>query len=180
MIDEATKRTQQAGLTDKISYKLGNALDMPFKSQTFDIVWGQDAWCYITDKDRLIAEAHRVLKPQCIIAFTDWLQINPMTEQEWIDLNSFMAFPYIETLEGYENILSHYGFTILHKEDLSQDFTNHCHQYQTILRKTLKPIIIEKYGQEMFTIADNGLKLWIDAADQQKVGRGLIVAQKTK
>jgi ubiquinone/menaquinone biosynthesis C-methylase UbiE len=179
MIDEANKRTKKAGLTNQITYKLGNALDIPYKSETFDIIWGQDAWCYTTDKDRLIQEAHRVLKPQGYIAFTDWLQVGTMTPQEWTDLNSFMAFPYMETLEGYTTILKTTGFNILETEDLSPDFTQHCHQYQTMLRTNLKDGIIKKYGPEMFEIADNGLNLWVQAADQGKVGRGRLIAQKT-
>jgi ubiquinone/menaquinone biosynthesis C-methylase UbiE len=179
MIDEAIHRTQQAGLSKNITYKYGNALDIPFKTQTFDIVWGQDAWCYVTDKNRLIAEAYRVLKPQGTIAFTDWIQVKTMPDQQWTDLNSFMAFPYMETVDGYEDILTTNGFTIQNKEDLSQDFTKHCHDYQNMLRNTLKETIIKNYSEEMFTIADNGLNLWVQAADQGKVGRCRLIAQKT-
>jgi len=101
MIDEAVKRTEKEGLTHLVTYKLGNALDVPFKTETFDVVWGQDAWCYITDKDKLVNEAYRVLKVGAIIAFTDWIQAGDMTEQEWEELNNFMVFPYMETLKGY-------------------------------------------------------------------------------
>jgi len=178
MVDEAVKRTQQQELSHLITYKLGNALDMPFKSETFDIVWGQDAWCYITDKNRLLSEAKRVLKSGGIIAFTDWLQIGTMTESEWTDLNSFMAFPYMETLEGYVNELKKLDFKILETEDLSPDFANHCHIYQNILRNKLKNDIIAQYGIELFEAADSGLAKWVDAADESKVGRGRIIAKK--
>ena len=49
MVDEAKRRTIDAGLDDLVRYRLGNALDIPFRADTCDIVWGQDAWCYITD-----------------------------------------------------------------------------------------------------------------------------------
>ena len=178
MIDEAIKRTKNESFSNLIDYRLGNALDLPFKSETFDVVWGQDAWCYITDKERLIAESYRVLKPGGIIAFTDWLQVGNMTKQEWNNLNSFMAFPYIETLNGYENILKKTGFNVLEKEDLSIDFTKHCQIYQTILRKDLKESIIKNYNQEMFEAADNGLSEWVKAANERKVGRGRIIGKK--
>lgn len=178
MIDEAIKRTKNEPVSNLIDYRLGNALDLPFKSETFDVVWGQDAWCYITDKERLIAESYRVLKPGGIIAFTDWLQVGNMTQHEWNNLNSFMAFPYIETLNGYENILKNTGFNVLEKEDLSIDFTKHCQIYQTILRKDLKESIIKNYNQEMFEAADNGLNLWVKAANERKVGRGRIIGKK--
>lgn len=178
MIDEAIKRTQNEPYTNLIDYRLGNAIDMPFKAETFDVVWGQDAWCYITDKNKLIEECYRVLKTGGKVAFTDWLQVGNMTEHEWNDLNSFMAFPYMETLDGYDEILKQTGFEIHSKEDVSPDFTEHCHLYQNTLRKDLKDGIISKYGAEMFEVADNGLNLWVKAADEGKVGRGRIIARK--
>jgi len=63
-------------------------------------------------------EAYRVLKPAGVIAFTDWIQTGNMTDKEWIELNAFMAFPYMETLDGYEQILRETGFMMLEKEDL--------------------------------------------------------------
>jgi ubiquinone/menaquinone biosynthesis C-methylase UbiE len=178
MIDEANRRTEEQNLTHLIDYNFGNALDMPYKANTFDVVWGQDAWCYITDKNRLISEVNRVLKPNEIVAFTDWLQVGDMNEQEWESLNGFMAFPYLESLEGYHNILTQNGFEVIEKEDLSPDFAKYCHMYHTMLRDELKNGIIENYGPEMFDIADNGLNLWVKAADERKVGRGRIIARK--
>ena len=178
MINEAIKRTGEAGLSNLITYKLGNALDIPFKALTFDVVWGQDAWCYITDKDKLINESYRVLKPGGTIAFTDWIQVGTMTEKEWEDLNAFMAFPYMETLDGYRQIMEKTGFSVLEKEDLSEDFAKHCHIYQGILRDKLKNGIIEQYGEEMFQAADGGLGLWVKAADEGKVGRGRLIGKK--
>jgi ubiquinone/menaquinone biosynthesis C-methylase UbiE len=178
MINEAIKRTEKEGLADSITYKLGNALDMPFKAESFDIVWGQDAWCYTTDKEKLIQESHRVLKPQGIIAFTDWLQTGNMASEEWEALNSFMAFPYMETLEGYEELMKKTGFQILEKEDLSKDFAEHCHIYQKMLREDLKDGILKQYGAELFQAADDGLAMWVKAADEGKVGRGRIIGKK--
>jgi len=178
MIDEAIKRTKTEPFAKKITYKLGNALDIPFKEANFDVVWGQDAWCYITDKNRLINEAYRVLKPGGRIAFTDWIQIGNMTDEEWINLNSFMAFPYMETLGGYVQLLENIGFEIISKENDSSDFAKHCHMYQKKVRDDLKSDIIQNYDAEMFEAADTGLNLWVQAADDEKVGRGRIIAKK--
>ncbi len=180
MVDEAVKRTEREGLTHLVTYRLGNALDLPFKSGTYDVVWGQDAWCYVTDKDRLIREAYRVLKHGGIIAFTDWIQVGNMSEKEWEELNSFMVFPYMETLDGYEQLLNRTGFSILEKEDLSKDFAEQCHNYQNLLRHKLKNGIVSEYGLKMFQDADNGLGMWVEAADDGRVGRGRIIGKKVK
>ncbi|UCE75121.1 MAG: methyltransferase domain-containing protein [Methanomassiliicoccales archaeon] len=180
MFEEAKKRTEQEDLTHLVSYELGNSLDMPFETGIFDVVWGQDAWCYVTDKKKLIAEASRVIKSGGTIAFTDWIQTDTMSEKEWEALNEFMVFPYMETLDGYEKLLEETGFEVIEKEDLSEDFARHCHLYQDKLRNELKPSIIEHYSNELFEAADSGLGMWVAAADQGKVGRGRWIAKKKK
>ncbi|MCL7412541.1 MAG: methyltransferase domain-containing protein [ANME-2 cluster archaeon] len=178
MLDEATRRTRTEGLDHLVDYRLGNALDIPFRAGTFDVVLGQDAWCYITDKERLIEEAYRVLKPGGIIVFTDWTQIGNMTDDEWVCLNTFMVFPYMETLDGYETLLLDVGFNLIEKEDLSIDFARHCSIYQNKLRNELKDSIIRMYGEELFNEIDRGLDNWVNAAQKSKVGRGRIIGRK--
>jgi ubiquinone/menaquinone biosynthesis C-methylase UbiE len=178
MYDEAVKRTEQERLSHLVSYKLADSLSMPFENQTFDVVWGQDAWCYVTDKKKLLSEAARVVKPKGTIAFTDWIQTGDMSEEEWKALNEFMVFPYMETLESYQKLLEETGFEVVEKEDLSSDFTKHCYIYQDMLRNKLKSGIMEQYGNKLFEAADSGLNLWVRAADEGKVGRGRWIARK--
>jgi ubiquinone/menaquinone biosynthesis C-methylase UbiE len=178
MVTEAIKRTEKEDLTNLINYKLADVLAMDFEPGTFDVVWGQDAWCYVTDKRLLIQKAYEVLKPGGIIGFTDWLQAGNMPTVEWESLNSFMVFPYMETLNGYEQLLIEAGFTNLEKEDLTPDFASHCHLYQNKLRNELKDSIIKNYNENLFHAADNGINQWVTAADNGKVGRGRLIAKK--
>jgi MPBQ/MSBQ methyltransferase len=55
--------TRRTGLAEKVDYRQGNALDLPFAARTFDVVWSQNAAMNIADRDRLYAEMRRVLKP---------------------------------------------------------------------------------------------------------------------
>jgi ubiquinone/menaquinone biosynthesis C-methylase UbiE len=179
MYEEAIRRTEEAGLSASIQYKLGNALDMPFRADTFDVAWGQDAWCYITDKERLIQECARVVKPGGTVAFTDWLEAGPMTDEEWTALHTFMVFPYMETLEGYASLARAAGLTIVEKEDLTPDFAKHCQMYLDALQNDHKPAIVDAYGQEMYDAVEGGLILWRDSSAAGKVGRGRIIARKS-
>ena len=178
MIDESVRRTAEAGLSGQIEYRLGNALDMPFRANTFDVVWGQDAWCYITDKERLIQECARVARPGGILAFTDWLETGPMSDEEWEALHTFMVFPYMETLDGYVALVQSAGLTVVEKKDLSQDFAAHVPLYLEQVVTRFKQAILDNYGQEMYNGVVDGLTLWRDAAHAGKVGRGRIIAQK--
>jgi ubiquinone/menaquinone biosynthesis C-methylase UbiE len=180
MVEEAIRRTEGAGLSDKVEFKLGNALDMPFRANIFDVVWGQDAWCYVTDKERLIRECARVVKPGGVVAFTDWLETGPMTDEEWMALHTFMVFPYMETLDGYAVLAEAAGLTVIEKEDLSLDFAEHVPVYLGMVQSQYRQDIMNGYGQEMYDEVVRGLILWRDASAAGKVGRGRIVARKPK
>jgi ubiquinone/menaquinone biosynthesis C-methylase UbiE len=178
MVAEAKRRTREGKCRDHVIFKRGNALDLPFQAGTFDLVWGQDAWCYVTDKERLLLEAHRVLKPEGGIAFTDWIQTGAMMHSEQKALNAFMLFPSMETSAGYERLLRSAGFEVIGTEDLSDDFRQHCHHYERMLQEELKDPVIERFGPEFHRAVLDGWGLWVRAADAGKVGRGRWVGKK--
>jgi SAM-dependent methyltransferase len=178
MHDEALRRTQDAGLDRQITFHLGNALAMPFASETFDVVWGQDAWCYVTDKEQLIRECARLVKPGGILAFTDWLETGPMTDERWTALNTFMVFPYLETLDGYAALVRSAGLTVVEREDLSAEFARYLHRYLGELESRHRHAIVDAYGQDMYDDVERGITMWRDAAVAGEVGRGRVIARK--
>lgn len=179
MYEEAIRRTQVAGLADRIEYKFGNALDMPFRANTFDVVWGQDAWCYITDKGRLVRECARVVKLGGGVAFTDWLETGPMTDEEWLALHEFMVFPYMETLDGYAALAEAAGLMVVEKENLTPGFAKHVPIYLEMVQNQYRQSIVGNYGQQMYDQVVRGLTLWCNASAAGKVGRGRIIARKS-
>ena len=54
--------TRLTRLVDKVDYRQGNALELPFESGSFDVVWSQNAAMNIADRDRLYREMRRVLR----------------------------------------------------------------------------------------------------------------------
>ncbi len=175
---EAERRTRLAGLESRVTFVLGDALDMPFPPATFDVVWGQDAWCYVTDKGRLIAECARVLKPGGVVAFTDWIETGPMSDDTWTALNAFMVFPYLETLDGYAGLAASAGLVVEGREDLSADFARHVQSYLDSLTSTHRQGIVAAYGQDLYDEAARGITLWRDASAVGQVGRGRLIARK--
>ncbi|MFX1574496.1 MAG: class I SAM-dependent methyltransferase [Promethearchaeota archaeon] len=178
IIEEAKKRTIGKSYADKIEYRLGSALDIPAHKNTFDVVWGQDAWCYIRDKPRLINEINRVLKSGGILGFTDWIWGSidaPETEADY--LMEFMVFPDMQTYEGYIRLIEIVGMNLEEKENLNHDFAIHMDHYVSILQKN-KDNIINGFGKELYEEAEKGLLAWQRAAHNKWVSRGLWIAKK--
>jgi sarcosine/dimethylglycine N-methyltransferase len=179
MVEAAARRTGAAGLDGRVTFRLGNALDLPFRGSSFDTVWGQDAWCYVTDKARLIREAGRVTKSGGTIAFTDWIQLRDVPDRDLEALLSFMLFPYLETPQGYPGLLEENGWEVTKAEDLSRDFAEQFTMYRTRIQGELRPEIIRQFGDSFFSAVEDGIVLWENAAHEGIVGRGRWVARKT-
>jgi ubiquinone/menaquinone biosynthesis C-methylase UbiE len=180
MNTKAIERNKAAGLDNLITIVDGTALDMPFKKDTFDIVWSQEAWCYVTDKDQLMLEAARVLKPGGKIIFTDWVITGKPTEDELAKLYESMAFPYMETLQGWADLMKKYGFKNIEVKDQTDEYAKCFDEYKQMVEVDLKPAILKNFGPELFAFATGLVGLWRDAAHAHKVGRGWYVGEKPR
>jgi SAM-dependent methyltransferase len=61
--------TRRTGLSERVTFQHGDALELPFADQSFDVVWSQHATMNIAEKARLYAELARVLRPGGWLAF---------------------------------------------------------------------------------------------------------------
>jgi SAM-dependent methyltransferase len=62
-VDAANFLAERSGLKDKVAYRLGDALSLPFPDGAFDIAWTQHVAMNIADREGLYAEAFRVVRP---------------------------------------------------------------------------------------------------------------------
>ena len=70
-VQAAISLTKHVGLDDKVDFRLGSALELPFDDGSFDVVWTENAQMNIEDKDTFYSEIHRVLKRAGHLAFHD-------------------------------------------------------------------------------------------------------------
>src|SRR5512140_37667 len=118
VVERGRRRCQALGLADRITFTLADVCDTGLPSGSADFVWGEDAWCYVADKPRLIAEAARLVKPGGVIAFTDWVEGSKgLSAPEAERLLMFMKFPSLQDLKGYPERLKANGCNVKVAED---------------------------------------------------------------
>jgi ubiquinone/menaquinone biosynthesis C-methylase UbiE len=159
-----------------VDFHLGNALDMSFGDDTFDVVIGQETWAHIPEKARLIAECARVVKYDGIIAFTDVLRRKALGQSELERLQEGMAIPTLETVEGYGQLLAVSGCTLLEQEDLSDQWAEILTQRLEMYR-SLKDQTVEKFGEAHYQKWDEVYSFFAGLFTAEKLGGGRLVAR---
>ena len=70
----ARELTAEQGLDELVEVIDGSFEAIPFGAETFDAVWSQDAILHSGNRDRVLAEVARVMKPGARFVFTDPMQ----------------------------------------------------------------------------------------------------------
>jgi len=173
----AIRLTERVNLDHLVDFRLGNALDMPFAEASFDIVIGQEAWCHVPDKPRLIAECARVVKPGGTIAFTDILRQALLQPEELERLQGGMAFPTLETFDGYGRLLAQCGCAVTVRDDLSEHWAQILVQRLAMYR-SLEDDTVRKFGAEHFRKWDVTYAFFVGCFAEGKLGGGRFVARR--
>ena len=181
MLNWAIERAAAEGLADKISFVEGDlSHSIKADDSQFDFAWGEDTWCYLADKEKLISEAARVVKPGGIIAFTDWIE-GPagLSDEEAERINTFMKFPYMENQKGYEALLEKYGFEILESTDLTEEFANYVDFYIKMLTDQLTYDALKIIGDnmELFQGLGGEMMYMSQVSHEGKMGRGRFIGK---
>ncbi len=180
VINLGIERAKAEGYSDRISFVANDVCNCGIDSNSVDFVWGEDAWCYVEDKTKLIAEAARIVKPGGIIAFTDWLE-GPvlMSDDEAARFLAFMKFPNIQTLDGYKALLTENGCDIREAYDTGR-YVQYIDLYIDMANKqlTYDALKIIGFDMDLLTAIGNEMEFMRQLARDGKIIQGLFVAQK--
>ncbi len=182
VIERGRQRCEALGLSDRISFTLADVCATGLPAGQADFVWGEDAWCYVVDKPRLIAEAARLVKPGGLIAFTDWIE-GPagMSNEEAERLLTFMKFANVQDLTGYRDLLTANGCRVQVAEDTGR-FAACVDLYLDMLNKQLTYDALRIIGFDLglMKALGNEMLFMQQLAHQGKIAQGIFVAMKNR
>ena len=176
----ARERAAAEGVAQQVTFVESDVCRTGLAAGSFDFVWGEDAWCYVEDKRRLIAEAARLLRPGGVVAFTDWMEgAAPLTPDEARRYLSFMKFPSVLTLDEYSTLLRDNGCEVSYAQDTSR-FPRYLPLYLDMIEKqlTYDALKIIGFDQALAGTLTGEMRFLQAPAEGRRIIQGLIVARK--
>jgi SAM-dependent methyltransferase len=179
VVELGRQRNRAAGLADRIQFTLADVCDSGLPNDSADFVWGEDAWCYVVDKSKLIAEAARIVRPGGMIAFTDWVEGDGLSTQEAERFLRFMKFPNVQSISDYRGLLAAHGCEVIAAKDTGR-FAPYVDLYLDMLgmQLTYDALQIIGFNREMMTAMAGEMAFMQQLAHAGKIAQGLFVARK--
>lgn len=180
VVERGRERCRQEGLADRIVFHQADVTKSGLPEGAADFVWGEDAWCYVEDKPRLIAEAARIVRPGGTIAFTDWVE-GPagLSGEESDRFLRFMKFPTLASIPGYRELLSTNGCEVIEASDTGR-FPTYMDLYLQMvdMQLTYDALRILGYDTEMLGAVAKEMSFIRELAHAGKVAQGRFIAKK--
>jgi len=111
-VQTAIALTQRCGLSDKVHFRQGSALALPFTENTFDVVTMIHVGMNIEDKARLFTEARRVLRQDGHFAVYDIMKTSAAKLPYPMPWAETAATSFVVTPETYHELLIASGFEV--------------------------------------------------------------------
>ncbi|MFH0991574.1 MAG: methyltransferase domain-containing protein [bacterium] len=180
VVNRGRMRCEKEGFTEKIQFNLADVTASGLPNESADFIWGEDAWCYVEDKPKLISEAARIVKRGGTLAFTDWVEgPTGLTDDEANRFLTFMKFPTLPSIQEYADLLKSNGCQVLVAEDTGQ-FAPHVDLYLDMLNKQLTYDALKIIGFNVNLMqAMGGEMIFMQGlARAGKIAQGRFIAKK--
>jgi len=140
--DAATEMSNWVGLGNRVSFKQGDAINLPFEHKTFDAAMTIHVSMNIAAKDKMYLEARRVLKPGGIFAVYDVLQGEGGEVLFPVPWARDQSISYLATPDQMKALLIGAGFKLLDIQDSTEASQNFFEKMTAQIAKTGTPPVI--------------------------------------
>jgi|TARA_B110000014_G_scaffold19458_1_gene12600 sarcosine/dimethylglycine N-methyltransferase len=171
------ERALEEGLEELVVFEYGDFHDLKYDDNSFDVVWSQESFLHGADKSRILSGCQNVLVPGGTLVFTDILVRSGTPDSDRERIYDRVKSPDMWDFGDYRQALE----TLNLKVTLEEDWSNHvARSYGWVRDQVLanRGELLKLVDAETIDGTVNALSFWVDAAQANKIGWAMFVAQK--
>ena len=175
--DRNARLTKEQGLEDLVTVATGTFEDVPVDDASIDVVWSQDAFLHSGDRETVLDEIARVLKPGGQVVFTDPMAVDGVDQSSIQPILDRIQLSTMATPGFYTARLEKLGFTSVTFHDHAGQLPTHYGRVREELvarEQELSAAISDTYITNMKA----GLQHWVDGGNAGKLTWGIVHAVK--
>jgi sarcosine/dimethylglycine N-methyltransferase len=137
-IDEAREVTKAEGLSTAVEYSIADFHALPASDASFDCWWCQEALLYAIDKEEVIREGLRVVKPGGALVLTDLVLDRRLPAAERETFVTAMKAPHMSSPEELDATVTGMGLKVADRRDWSEHATPTYAKLLAVLDKLIR------------------------------------------
>ncbi|MGM0451689.1 MAG: SAM-dependent methyltransferase [Thermodesulfobacteriota bacterium] len=175
--NRARKMNKEQGLDHLITVVDGSFDTIPYPDESFDIVWSQDAILHSDNREKVLEEAHRVLKSGGEMIFTDPMQADSCPEGVLQPIYDRIHLQSLGSPGFYQDYAQKIGFEVVGFEPLHPHLTEHYARVKQEMEgreDELEKVVSREYIDNM----KKGLQHWVDGGNNGYLAWGIFHFRK--
>jgi len=157
----ARQQNEEAGLADKVTVVDGDFENVPYEADTFDIVWSQDSFLHSGNREKVLEEIERVIKPGGELIFTDPMQTADASRETLQPVLDRIQLESMGSPSFYESKLVELGFEKIAFVDHSEQLPRHYGRVKQELESRYDELL-DTISQGYLDNMINGLGHWVE------------------
>lgn len=176
-IAAANLQARDRGLADRATFVQADArAQLPFVNETFDALTCIDAWNHLYDREAVLREWYRVLRPGARLLFTDPIVVTGRLRREEMVARSDAMGDFVFTPPGVdEGLVRAAGFVDIRVEDVTENMWEVPHRWRAA-REQHRSQLDDVEGPEPNAAFQRFLEVVETLARERRLSRIAIVA----
>lgn len=153
-VGRAGERAREQGLADRVSFQHADAAELPFPDASFDGAWAFESLIHMPDKEKVLREIKRVLRPGSTLVLADMFS-QPDTELTFQDI---ITSP---QMDDYRTVIEKAGLVVKEFTDVTANTLAPQAVRESIAAALLarKDDVIQMTGPEEFERMVDGVRV---------------------
>lgn len=162
--------------TSRTHFCIGLADILPLKGRHFDLIYSFDSFIHIYDKESLIKECLRLLKPGGRLVFSDWVSNKNIpkkiqrTEELW-------GHVYVISKDRYRKLLKESGFRLIGINDNRDNFCETIKRWEGA-NLYYAEYLLRKCGERYFSKSRKRWQLTKELSLSRKLSQAIFLCQR--